>query len=137
MRERTGRCDIAIGGAKWEGRPDRDADAHGPLPALVAGIGTTWPVPTPNARRTEPMTSERTAAGLAESQFGFRRMNVHVEFIRRHIEIQRHDGMPPRGDHVAVGDLDRVRSTGSATGRVLTISVCPTGVARVTDGEQT
>ena len=43
---------------------------------------------------------------IAEPQLGLGRMHVHVQLVRRNGQVQRQHGMPPGGDHVAIGDPD-------------------------------
>ena len=42
------------------------------------------------------------ARGVAEAYLGLRRMDVHVHLVRRHIEEQRHHGMPVARQHILV-----------------------------------
>ena len=45
--------------------------------------------------------------GVAETQLGLCRVDVHVQLIGRQVEPQRHHWMSAGGDHVAIGDAHR------------------------------
>ena len=45
--------------------------------------------------------------GVAETQFGLGGMHIHIHLLRRQVEPQRHQRVPPMRDHLAIADADR------------------------------
>ena len=120
-----GEAELGIGeaGRHGAGRSARVHGCEGRPGVPICGRGAALP---PGQRPVQSCRSPatRTAAAIAEAQLALGGVDVHVHLVGRDGEIERHHGVAPGGDDVAIGDADggaqhRVGDRAAIDGEVL------------------